>query len=49
MSVAWIVATPDSRDAYDTEAEAERKADEMVKSRRAPVAVVYRVDVEDQQ
>lgn len=46
MTAAWIVATPNSRDAYDTEQQAEKEANEVIKSKRATVAVVYRAEVE---
>lgn len=46
MTAAWIVATPNSRDTFDTEQQAETEANEMLKSKRATFCVVYRVEVE---
>ena len=42
----WVVSWPDGRTYWDSERAAEWEAGEMVKSRRAEFAVVFRMQVE---
>lgn len=43
----WIAATPADKEAFDTEAAAEARADWWIKSKTAACAVVYAVEMGD--
>lgn len=46
MSACWIAAHPGGKTAWDTEAQAEIAARELIKSKAAAFAVVYLVTVD---